>query len=153
MQVLDDGVSITLRGKDKDPLFLWAIGMLMSALAVAIICFTMPVPYAIGSVAVWAVLMYFFNQKKHIVKTQKHHAQGTLILKNHHFNINGVSMALSDDVQINSDDDSLVVMDKGMLYKFGGFEDEREIVIAKAVLLGQKIAKRNVNITLNDHNA
>lgn len=109
MQVLDDGVSITLTGSDSDPLFLWAIGMLFFALIVAVICFTMPVPYAIGSVAIWAVLMYFFNQKKHAAKTQKRYARGVLIIKNRHLTINGMGMSLSDGAQIDVNGDSLVL--------------------------------------------
>lgn len=150
MQVLDDGVSITLTGKDSDPLFLWASGMLVFALIVAVICFTMPVPYAIGSVAIWAVLMYFFNQRKHATKTQKRYARGVLIAKNRHLTINGMGMLLSDDVRIDVNGDSLVVFDRGVTHRFLGFEDEREIAIAKAVLMGQKVARRNANITLNE---
>lgn len=150
MQVLDDGVSITLIGKDSDPLFVWAIGMVVCAFVVAVICFTMPVSYAIGSVAILAILMYFFNQKKHAIQTQKHHNQGNLILKDHYFNINGIGLSLSDDAHIVADANSLTVADKGMVYRFSEFADGREIEIAKAVLMGQKIARRNVNIKIND---
>ncbi len=151
MQVLDDGVSITLTGTDSDPLFLWAIGMLVFALIVAVICFTMPVPYAIGSVAIWAVLMYFFNQKKHAAKTQKRYARGVLIIKNRHLTINGMGMSLSDGAQIDVNGDSLVVSDRGIAHRFLGFEDEREIAIAQAVLMGRKVAKRSASITLNEN--
>lgn len=148
MRVLDDGVEITLAGKSSDTLFVWSIAMLGCALVVAVICFTLPVPYAIGAVAVWAVLMYFFNQKKHAAKTQKHHAQGTLIIKNRHLIINGVQISLSQEAKISSDGERLSVFDKGLCHHFAGFTDVREIKIAKAVLEGRKIAKRAKEIKM-----
>ncbi|WFF39113.1 hypothetical protein LU290_02475 [Moraxella nasibovis] len=148
MRVLDDGVEITLAGKSSDSLFVWSIAMLGCALVVAVICFTLPVPYAIGAVAVWAVLMYFFNQKKHAAKTHKHHAQGTLIIKNRLLIINGVQISLSQDAKISSDGERLSVFDKGLCHHFAGFTDVREIEIAKAVLEGQKIAKRAKEIKM-----
>lgn len=148
MVVLDDGVQITLTGKDSDTLFVWAIAMLLCAVAVAVVCMTMPVPYAIGAVALWAVAMYFFNQKKHAAKTQKRYAQGALTIKNHQVNINGLVINLSQDAKIVANNEHLMIQDKGMTHYFTGFADVNEIQIAKAVLGGQKIAKREKMISM-----
>ncbi|WP_323842026.1 MULTISPECIES: hypothetical protein [unclassified Moraxella] len=149
MKVIDDGVEIVLAGKNTDGMFVWSVAMLVCALVVAIICFTLPVPYAISAVGVWAVLMYFFNQKKHIAKTQKHHAQGVLIIKNHHFSINGMSTSLSKAAQISSEGKHLIINDDGASYYFGGFAGEHEIDVAKAVLNGQSIVKRTKTIKMS----
>ncbi|MDO4441992.1 MAG: hypothetical protein Q4B81_07395 [Moraxella sp.] len=148
MQVLEDGVQITLMGKACDALFMWAFVMLLCSVLVAVICFTMPVPYAIGAVAVWAVLMYFFNQKKHAAKTNKHHAQGLLVIKQGFFSIDGMNVRLSDGAQITAGQTQLSICDKGCCHHFTGFTDEREIAIAKVVLEGQKIATRQKTIKM-----
>ncbi|WP_432481444.1 hypothetical protein [Moraxella sp. ZY200743] len=148
MQVIEDGVQIRLIGKTCDYLFIWALAMLLCSVLVAVICFTMPVPYAIGAVALWAVLMYFFNQKKHTAKTQQYHAQGLLVIKQGFFSINGMNVRLSENAWIQADQAQLTICDKGCCHHFVGFADEREVVIAKAVLEGQKIAIRQTTIKM-----
>ncbi|OOR87607.1 hypothetical protein B0181_10120 [Moraxella caviae] len=148
IKVLDDGVQITLAGGESDSLFMWSIVMLMLAVATAVACFTLPVPYAIGAVACLAVLMYFFNAKKNAVKSARHHSAGVLTLKNRHININGAGMALSEQAQIIATAKTLTVSDRGISHQFSGFGDAREIDIAKQVLEGRAIAKREKAISL-----
>lgn len=149
IKVIDDGVQITLMGQNKDTLFLWSIAMLICAVVVAVICFTLPVPYAIASLAIWAVLMYFFNQKKHAAKSQKYHTQGLLVLKSHHIIINDMSIKLTKQAQIISENRCLIVRDGGVSHYFEGFDDQREIEVAKAVLGGQRIVKQAKSIKMN----
>ena len=59
--VEDDGVIITLNGKVKDSLFWWSMILLLLGVLVAIICLIAPVFYAIGALALFAVVVFVFN--------------------------------------------------------------------------------------------
>ena len=59
--VEDNGVIITLNGQVKDPLFWWSMILLLLGVLVAIICLIAPVFYAIGALALFAVVVFVFN--------------------------------------------------------------------------------------------
>ncbi len=148
LTVNDDGVSIRLTGQGGDPLFWWSVGLLVLGIVVAVICFTMPVEYAIGSLFVFAVAMFGFNIKRHQAKRRHVFGVGELRLKPKRFMIDDKSLTLSESAQVDINGVWLIVKDRGLEYHFTGFADEREISIAKAVLDGQSVAKKNAVIKM-----
>ncbi|MDO5652162.1 MAG: hypothetical protein Q4G13_08550 [Moraxella sp.] len=148
LKVLNDGVQITLNGNGSDPLFIWAGCLVGLAVLVAVGCMVLPVPYAIGSVALLAIFMYFFNQQRHAVKTIKHYHQGVLIIRSNHFSIDGAGVGLSDNAQIDIAKGVLSVVDRGLSYRFVGFDDDKELEIAKKVLQGHAITKNEKTVKM-----
>ncbi len=148
LTVNDDGVSIRLTGQGGDPLFWWSVGLLVLGIVVAVICFTMPVEYAIGSLFVFAVAMFGFNIKRHQAKRRHVFGVGELRLTPKRFMIDDKSLTLSVSAQVNINGVWLIVKDRGLEYHFTGFADEREMSIAKAVLDGQSVAKKNAVIKM-----
>lgn len=148
LTVNDDGVSIRLTGQGGDPLFWWSVGLLVLGIVVAVICFTMPVEYAIGSLFVFAVAMFGFNIKRHQAKRRHVFGVGELRLTPKRFMIDDKSLTLSESAQVDINGVWLIVKDRGIEYHFTGFADEREMSIAKAVLDGQSVAKKNAVIKM-----
>lgn len=148
LKVIDDGVQVSLQGKDRDTLMVWAGILLVCAAVVAVLCMTLPVRYALVSVALLAVAVYFFNQKKHAARVCKNFQVGTLSVKKGHFNINGIGVRLGDDAQIHTMGDELVIKDRGISYRFGGFENAQERDVVESVLQGRTLQKRNANIRM-----
>ena len=148
LTVNDDGVSIRLTGQGGDPLFWWSVGLLVLGIVVAVICFTMPVEYAIGSLFVFAVAMFGFNIKRHQAKRRHVFGVGELKLTPKRFMIDDKSLTLSESAQVDINGTWLIVKDRGIEYHFTGFADEREMSIAKAVLDGQSVAKKNAVIKM-----
>lgn len=148
LTVNDDGVSIRLTGQGGDPLFWWSVGLLVLGIVVAVICFTMPVEYAIGSLFVFAVAMFGFNIKRHQAKRRHVFGVGELKLTPKRFMTDDKSLTLSESAQVDIDGVWLIVKDRGLEYHFTGFTDEREMSIAKAVLDGQSVAKKNAVIKM-----
>lgn len=148
LTVNDDGVSIQLSGQGGDPLFWWSVGLLVLGMIVAVVCFTMPVEYAIGSLFVFAVAMFGFNIKRHRAKRRHVFGVGELRLTPKRFVIDDKSLTLSETAEVIINGAWLIIKDRGLEYHFSGFADEREMSIAKAVLDGQSVAKKNAVIKM-----
>lgn len=61
LKVIDDSVQITLMGKDKNPLFLVSLVLVICAVLVAIIAMTMSIRITIGAMFIFACLIFGFN--------------------------------------------------------------------------------------------
>ena len=150
LTVNDDGVSIRLIGQGSDPLFWWSVGLLVLGIIVAVICFTLPVEYAIGSLFVFAVAMFGFNIKRHQAKRRHVFGVGELRLTPKRFAIDDKSLTLSETAEVSIDGVWLIIKDRGLEYHFTGFADEREIQVAKQVLQGKSIQSRAASIRMAD---
>ena len=148
LQVKEGVVHITLNGAAADPLFYWSIALLIVGVAVAVICFTMPVAYAIGAMAVFALLMFGFNIQKHKAKSRHVFSHGVLMLTPHRFMINDKALTITADAVIQTQGERLIIIDRGIEYHFTGFSDATEINVASQVLSGKQIALREVAVTM-----
>lgn len=146
--VEDDGVIITLNGQVKDPLFWWSMILLLLGVLVAIICLIAPVFYAIGALALFAVVVFVFNIQRQKAKTCHMFSQGRLKITPKRFEIHNKSLTLSASATISAKDNKMTIVDRGIEYHFTGFADDREINIAKQVLLGKSIKTNAVAVTL-----
>lgn len=146
--VEDDGVIITLNGKVKDSLFWWSMILLLLGVLVAIICLIAPVFYAIGALAVFAVVVFVFNIQRQKAKTCHMFSQGRLKITPKRFEIHNKSLTLSASATVSTTDNKITIIDRDIEYHFTGFADNREIDIAKQVLLGKSIKTNSVAVTL-----
>lgn len=148
LKVVDEGVSITLVGKDKNPLFVMAGVLVVCAIGVAVVAMTMPAEITIGVMAVFAVLIFGFNIYKNRLQYQSHIASGKIIIKNRAFIANGQNVKLSQNAQISLTDTTLIIMDLGRSWHISGFETDKERQVAKSVLEGKALEKREQAIRL-----
>lgn len=142
LKVIDDGVSITLNGTDKNPLFVMAGVLVVLAIIVAVVAMVAPVEITIGTMAVFAVLIFGFNVYKNRLQYQSHIATGQLIAKNRSFTAKGQTVRLSENAQIELVGDTLKVVDLGRSWYFSGFDDVKECHVAKSVMEGKALEKQ-----------
>lgn len=148
LKVVDDGVVITLAGKDKNPLFMMSLVLVILAIGVAVIAMTMSVEITIGSFFVLACLIFGFNLYKNKLKNHGFISTGNITIKNRQFIGGGQSVKLSSDAQISLANDTLIIKDLGRVWQISGFEMDKEIHIAKSVLEGKALEKRERAIRL-----
>ena len=75
-------------------------------------------------------------------------SQGRLKITPKRFEIHNKSLTLSASATISAKDNKMTIVDRGIEYHFTGFADDREINIAKQVLLGKSIKTNSVAVTL-----
>lgn len=148
LKVIDDGVVIELNGTDKNPMFWLSFGLIALALGVAFIAATMPVEVAMGSMALFAVLVFGFNILKNKQKTHSHITSGKLTVKRLEFVGGGEAVKLSENASISTTKDTLVVADLGRVWHISGFDSQKELLVAQSVLEGKPLQKREQAIRL-----
>lgn len=148
LKVVDDGVQITLMGKNKNPLFVMSVLLMILAVAVAIIAITMPIRTTIGALFVFACLIFAFNIYKNKLSHQTFINAGQLIIKNRHFIGGGHSVKLSNHAKIEMVNHTLIINDLGRVWHIAGFEQDKEIQVAKSVLEGKALEKKERAIRL-----
>ena len=148
LKVVDDGVSITLVGKDKNPLFVMASVLVVLAIGVAVVAMTMPVQIIIGVMAVFAVLVFGFNIYKNRLQYQSHITNGQITIKRRTLITNNQNIKLTDDVQITLTDGILIIKDIGRSWYISGFESDKECHVAKSVLEGKVLEKKEKAIRI-----
>ncbi|MFB6348022.1 hypothetical protein ACFBZI_00950 [Moraxella sp. ZJ142] len=148
LTVDNDGVVIALNGQVNDLMFWWSLVLLVVGVAVAWVCFIAPVAYAIGALAVFAVMMFVFNHKRNQLKTCHTFAQGRLRLTPRRFEIDNKALTLTDKAVIEQQAGWLIVKDGMVEYRFTGFDDNKEMMIAQQVLAGKSIQANQVAVKL-----
>lgn len=148
LKVIDDGVSITLNGTESNPIFVMAGALVALAVCVAVVAMTAPVEITIGVMAVFAVLIFGFNIYKNRLKYQSRVATGVIIIKNRAFIAQGQNVKLSDNARIELINDALVITDLGRSWHILGFDNDKERHVAKSVLEGKALEKREQAIRI-----
>lgn len=148
LKVIDDGVSITLNGTDKNPLFAISAILVVLAIGVAVVAMVAPVQITIGVMAVFAVLIFMFNIYKNRLQYQSHIATGQFIVKNRSFMAVGHTVKLSENAQIELVGETLMVVDLGRTWLISGFDNDKERHVAKSVLEGKALEKQERAIRL-----
>lgn len=148
LKVIDDGVSITLNGTESNPVFIMAGVLVALAVGVAVVAMTAPVEITIGVMAVFAVLIFGFNIYKNRLKDQSRIATGVIIIKNRAFIAQGQNVKLSENARIELINDTLVITDLGRSWHILGFDNDKERHVAKSVLEGKALEKREQAIRI-----
>lgn len=148
LKVIDDGVSITLNGTESNPVFIMAGVLVVLAICVAVVAMTAPVQITIGVMAVFAVLIFGFNIYKNRLKYQSRVATGVIIIKNRAFIAQGQNVKLSENARIELINDTLVITDLGRSWHILGFDNDKERHVAKSVLEGKALEKREQAIRI-----
>lgn len=148
LKLTDTGVEIRLTGTPAPNYALVFAGLLgVLALVVAYLAITQAVAIAIGGIFVLAVGCFFFNHYKEKLKNQPI-CGGTLIAQAGQLDLNGQLIKLSQTAQININNNLLTIQDKKSVWHIGGFDNEKEMAVLKAILQGETIGKKFANIKL-----
>lgn len=148
LKVIDDGVVVTLTGKDKNPTFAISLVLVILALGVALIAITMPVQITMVAFFVLACLIFGFNLYKNKRSNHGFISTGNLTIKNRHFIGGGHSVKLSDDAKIVLMPNGLTIKDLGRVWQLSGFESDKELHVVKSVLEGKALEKRERAVRL-----
>ncbi|TXD96350.1 hypothetical protein ES754_09340 [Psychrobacter frigidicola] len=162
LKLTDDGAKITLRGQPAagdNGLFWFGLALLIGAVAVAMAMSLLPERLAIGALALLIIGSFFFNrQRQHHKKAMSgvissgilwvrkgelvHDNQG----KREH-----IQLLKSDKITLDGEKLQIVDIDNQRKYYISGFDSVQESQATKAILQGQSINKRHVNIKMNSN--
>lgn len=141
----DDGVQITLMGSHSNALMV-AVLMLVLAVGVALAITMLPSAYAILAVFGLACLCFWFNHHR---KNNTVIATGQVWVKSGVIIYNGQKFVF-DNPAVHISQDKLMIKSSKKSLILQGFENPKEISIAKAVLLGQAVMGNKVAIKMNE---
>lgn len=150
LKVLEDGVEITLNGKDKNPLFLFSSILVICAILVAVVAMVAPVEMTLLAFFGLACLILGFNIYKNKLSKQMLISTGVLTIKNQELQFLGRKILLSKNAQIIMLDENLTIMDLDKTWVFSGFDSQKELEVAHCVLQGKMLQKQAKSIRLND---
>ena len=160
LKLTDDGAKITLQGQSQaadNGMFWFGSALLVGAVAVALAMSLLSERLAIGALALLIVGSFIFNRQRQQRKKAMagviangvlwvragelvHDNQG----KHEHIQLTDGDkiMLIGEQLQIVDDEDK-------QKYHISGFESLQEATATKAILQGQALTKRHVNIKMN----
>lgn len=164
LKLTDDGAKITLEGQPQtadNGMFWFGFALLVGAVAVALAMSLLSERLAIGALALLIIGSFVFNKQR-----QKHKkamsgmiSSGTLWVRAgelvHDSQGKREHIRIADDDKVVLIGDELQIVDRHDVrkYSISGFESRQEATATKAILEGQALTKRHVNIKMsNDEN-
>lgn len=161
LKLTDDGAKITLQGQPPagdNGLFWFGFALLVGAVAVVLAMSLLPERLSIGALALLIVGSFFFNRQRQQRKKAMSGviSNGVLWVRNgelvHDNQGRRETIYIADDDKITLDNEQIQItaIDDTRKYCISGFDSSQEAQATKAILQGQVISKRHVNIKMND---
>lgn len=162
LKLTDDGAKITLQGQPNNAdngMFWFGSALLIGAVAVAMAMSLLSERLAIGALALLIVGSFIFNKKRqqHKKAMSGMISSGTLWVRAAelvHDNLGKREhIHLTDNDKIVLIGDGLQIVDSSdaRKYHITGFESAQEAKVTKAILEGQALTKRHVNIKMSSN--
>lgn len=160
LKLTDDGAKITLQGQSQaadNGLFWFGSALLVGAVAVALAMSLLPERLAIGALALLIVGSFVFNRKRQ----QRKKAMAGVITNGvlwvragelvHDYQGKREHIHLTDGDKMLLIGEQLQIVDSEdkPKYHISGFDSLQEATATKAILQGQALTKRHVNIKMN----
>ena len=162
LKLTDDGAKITLQDQPKttdDGMFWFGSALLIGAVAVALAMSLLPERLAIGALALLIIGSFIFNRKR-----QQHKkamagviSSGILWLRagelvhDNQGKRQHIQLTDGDKIMLIGEQLQIVDCDDIRKYHISGFDSIQEATAAKAILQGQALGKRHVNIKMGDN--
>ncbi|MFZ2842694.1 hypothetical protein [Psychrobacter sp.] len=161
LKLTDDGAKITLQGQPQaldNRLFWFGAALLVGAVCVALAMSLLPVRWSIGALALLIIGSFFFNRQRQ----QRKKAMTGMISSGilwvragelvHDNQGKRTPIQLADDDKISLIGEQLEIIDSDARRKYyiSGFDNIQEATAAKAILQGQALTKRHVNIKMSN---
>lgn len=160
LKLTDDGAKITL--KDQSPagdngLFWFGSALLVGAVAVALAMSLLSERLAIGALALLIIGSFIFNRKRQQSKKAMsgHIGSGVLwvrvgeLVHDNQGRREHINLSDGDKVTLFGEQLQIVGADNLRKYHISGFDTIQEAQATKAILEGQAMSKRHVNIKMN----
>lgn len=161
LKLTDDGAKISLQGQPPtgdNGLFWFGSALLIGAIGVAMAMSLLPERLSIGALALLIVGSFFFNRQRQQRKKQLSGviSGGVLWVRAgelvHDSNGKRDSIQLSDGDKVTLFGEQIQILDAddNRKYHISGFDSAQEARAAQAILQGQALSKRHVNIKMQD---
>ncbi|OLF38894.1 MULTISPECIES: hypothetical protein [unclassified Psychrobacter] len=160
LKLTDDGAKITLQ--DQPPagdngLFWFGSALLVGAVAVALAMSLLPERLAIGALALLIVGSFIFNRQRQQRKKSMsgNISSGVLwvrvgeLVHDNNGRRDHITLSDGDKVTLFGEQIQIVDTDNVRKYHISGFDTAQEAQATKAILEGQALNKRHVNIKMN----
>ena len=160
LKLTDNGAKITLHGQPAatdNGLFWFASALLIGAVGVAMAMSILSERLAIGALALLIVGSFIFNhkrqqRKKSVSKVISHGVLWVSANELVHENLgkrDTITLQAGDNVTVVGEQLEIVNTDHIIRYRISGFESLQEAKVTQAILQGQTLSKRHVNIKMN----
>lgn len=161
LKLTEDGAKITLQGQPPaadNGLFWFGSALLIGAVATAAAMSVLPERLSIGALALLIVGCFLFNKKRQAQKKAKSGIISGGVLwvrpyelvhdndgRRHH-----ITLDKGDKVTLFGEKIQIVASDDTRKYHISGFDNEQEARATRAILQGNALNKRHVNIKMNE---
>lgn len=161
LKLTDDGAKITLQGQSPmadNGLFWFGSALLIGAVAVALAMSLLSERLAIGALALLIIGSFIFNRQRQQRKKAMAGviASGILwvrayeLVHDNQGKREHIHLADGDKVTLIGEQLQIVDANDNQKYHISGFESLQEAAATKAILQGQALSKRHVNIKMGD---
>lgn len=160
LKLTDDGAKVTLQqppATSDNGLFWFGAALLVGAVVVALAMSLLPERLSIGALALLIVGSFFFNRQRQQQKKAMSAVinsgilwvrAGELVHDNQGKRQN-IQLLESDKITLYGEQLQIVDGDNQRKYHISGFDTLQEAQATKAILQGQELNKRHVNIKIN----
>lgn len=160
LKLTDNGAKITLHGQPvatDNGLFWFASALLIGAVGVAMAMSILSERLAIGALALLIVGSFIFNHKRQQRKksVSKMISHGVLwvsaneLVHEHQGKRDAITLQAEDNVAVVGEQLEIADADQVLRYRISGFDNLQETKVTQAILQGQTLNKRHVNIKMN----
>ena len=161
LKLTDDGAKITLQGQPPSAdngLFWFGSALLVGAVAVALAMSLLPERLAIGALALLIVGSFIFNRQRQqrkkamtgIITSGVLWIRAGELVHDNQGKREHIHLAEGDKVSLAGEQLQIVDSSDNQKYHISGFDSIQEATAAKAILQGQALSKRHVNIKMSD---
>jgi hypothetical protein len=161
LKLTDDGAKVTLQGQpiaSDNGLFWFGSALLIGAIAVAMAMSLLPERLSIGALALLIIGSFIFNKKR---QRQKKASSGIInsgvlwikaqeIIHDNQGKRESIQLVEGDTVTLFGEQIQIVDANDNRRYHISGFENIQEAQATKAILQGQALNKRHVNIKMSE---
>lgn len=161
LKLTDDGAKITLQGQPQaldNGLFWFGAALLVGAVCVALAMSLLPVRWSIGALALLIIGSFFFNRQR---QQRKKAMTGMIssgilwvrvgeLVHDNQGKRTPIQLVDGDKISLIGEQLEIVDSDARRKYHISGFDNIQEATAAKAILQGQALTKRHVNIKMSN---
>lgn len=160
LKLTDDGAKITLQGQPStadNGLFWFGFALLVGAVAVALAMSLLPERLAIGALALLVIGSFFFNRQRQqhkkamigVINSGILWVRAGELVHDHQGKRDHIHLLDSDKITLAGEQLAITDADDKRKYHLSGFDSIQEAKATKAILQGQALTKRNVNIKMS----
>lgn len=162
LKLTDDGAKIILKDQPAtgdNGLFWFGSALLVGAIAVALAMSLLSERLSIGALALLIIGSFFFNRQrqqrkkamKGIINTGTLWVRAGELVHENLGKREAIELSEGDKITLFGEQLQIIDADDNRKYHISGFDNEQEAKATQAILQGQALTKRHVNIKMSDN--